>query len=53
MELQPNDPNDFLNYLRMDEDTFKHLFNLVSPHFIVCFQQILSEQIRPYPLTRL
>nr|CAH7747732.1 unnamed protein product [Callosobruchus chinensis] len=33
-ELQANDPNDFRNYLRMAEDTFKHLFNLVGLHFI-------------------
>nr|CAH7765650.1 unnamed protein product [Callosobruchus chinensis] len=45
-ELQANDPNDFRNYLRMDDDTFRHLFNLVGPHFIVffSFQQILTEQ---------
>nr|CAH7759128.1 unnamed protein product [Callosobruchus chinensis] len=25
-ELQANDPNDFRNYLRMDEDTFKNKY---------------------------
>nr|CAH7712883.1 unnamed protein product [Callosobruchus chinensis] len=53
-ELQANDPNDFRNHLRMDEDTFKDLFNLVGPHSIVffIFQQILTELMRSYPLTR-
>lgn len=31
-ELRANDPNDFRNYLRMDENTFNFLLNLVGTH---------------------
>lgn len=31
-ELRANDPNDYRNYLRMDEDTFNHLLSLVGEH---------------------
>nr|CAH7720876.1 unnamed protein product [Callosobruchus chinensis] len=51
-ELQANDPNDFRNYLRMDEDMFKCLINLVGPHFIVFFNfQQIRDPLRSYPLT--
>jgi hypothetical protein len=30
-ELRDNDPEDYKNYLRMDNTTFEYLLNLVSP----------------------
>lgn len=29
-ELRENDPNDFRNYLRMDDNTFRHLLSMVE-----------------------
>jgi hemerythrin len=31
-ELRENDPEDFKNYLRMDNSTFEYILKLISPH---------------------
>lgn len=45
-ELRGNDPNDYRNYLRMDETRFEHLQSLVEPH-LTKENTVMREAILP------
>lgn len=45
-ELQ-NEPNDWRNYLRMDEETYVELLSLVSP-FIAKYDTVMRKAVSPH-----
>ncbi|KAJ8930109.1 hypothetical protein NQ314_017120 [Rhamnusium bicolor] len=45
-ELRENDPNDFHNYLRMDDKTFRHLLSMLQVH-LKKDDTIMQESIPP------